>query len=198
MLVEEREHLSNFAAENKVVSIAVNEDGAPFHGCFVPWERTVPAMNMKLPNLTLAAPDLQDASIMEDLRKCRIVGCYLFTSLKDYTFLGEFTELRDLFILKGENIRDLSFVRNMPNLFLFYLENAALPDLAPLIENCNEGNSLPGKCFGFYHCRVEDTSALSKVEFVLSELLVWPLEGDTKERWKPARRPDVFRFRNES
>lgn len=194
MLAKERENLAKAADERACISIAISEDGTPFRGCFVPWERTVSAMNMKLPNITLAADDLQDASVMEDLGKCEVIGCYLFTALEDYQFLCEFTEIMDLFILKGKYMRDLSFVKNMPHLFLFYLEEAVLPDLEPLVEICNQGDKLPGKCLGFYRCQVKDTSALSKVDFLLSELLVWPTESDTRERWKAARAPGIFRF----
>jgi hypothetical protein len=82
----------------------------------------------------------------------------------------------------------------MKNLYLFYLEDAKLPDLKPLIEVCNEGERLPGKCLGFYHCEVEDTSALSDVDFIISELLVWPSGGDTRDRWKTSTHPGTFRF----
>ncbi|MCI5648268.1 MAG: hypothetical protein ACI4EG_07590 [Fusicatenibacter sp.] len=65
----------------------------------------------------------------------------------------------------------------------------------PLIANFQQGEALPGKCMGFYHCEVEDTSALKNADFIISELLIWPVEGDFKERWKmTARRPDTFRF----
>ncbi len=198
MLAEERERLAKNAEEKEYISIAIREDEAQVQGYFVPWERTVSAMNMKLPSISLTVCDLEDASIMEDLGKCRVVGCYILTSLKDYQFLEEFTELMDLFILKGKYVRDLSFVKNMHWLFLFYIEEATLPDLEPLVEVCNSEKSLPGKCFGFYHCWVEDTSALSKVNFLLSELLVWSLKPDTRERWKVARSPLVFRFFEES
>ena len=51
-------------------------------------------------------------------------------------------------------------------------------------------------CMAFYHCTVEDTSALQEAEFITSELLVWPVEGDTNERWRMRgyTRLGTFRF----
>ena len=182
------------ASKHAYMSIAVNEDGSPVRGGFVPWEQTTSAFNMRTPEVTLSVSDLQDEKIMDALRSCDLAGCYLFTALPDYGFLSDFTGLRDLFILHGENIPDLSFLRSMSGLFMFYLEDATLPDLRPLVDCCNASKSFAGKCLGFYRCRVEDTSALSDVNCILSELLVWPVSGDTRERWKTARKPGVFKF----
>lgn len=194
MQQDQYEKLTAAAAQNDYLSIAVNADGVPVSSGFIPWVRTVSAFNMKPPTLTLAAADLQNDSVMELLGRCRVQGCYIYTSLPDYGFITYFPELRDLFIRCGGQVRDLSFVRRLPGLFLFYLEDAVLPDLRPLIDNCNEGDFGPGKCFGFYHCRVGDTSALRDVQFVLSELLVWPVPEDSAERWQSSVRPGVFRF----
>lgn len=191
---EQYDKLMEAASKNAYMSIAVNEDGSPVRGGFVPWERTTSAFNMRTPEVTLSVSDLQDEKIMDALRSCDLAGCYLFTALPDYGFLSDFTGLRDLFILHGENIRDLSFLRSMSELFMFYLEDATLPDLRPLVDCCNASKSFAAKCLGFYRCRVEDTSALSDVNCILSEFLVWPVSGDTRERWKTARKPGVFKF----
>ena len=194
MKKEQYDKLMEAAAENAYMSIAINADGAPVRGGFVPWERTASAFNMNVPIVTLAADDLLDDRIMDALRRCDLAGCYIFTALSDHSFIADFTGLRDLFICHGKQIQDLSFVRHLSELFMFYLEDASLPDLKPLIDVCNEGESLPGKCFGFRNCNVADASSLSEVNFILSELLVWPVDGDTRERWKPSRKPGIFKF----
>ncbi len=194
MQMEQYRQLLKAADENAYISIGVSADGEPVRQGFVPWERTVSAFNMKPPKLTVSASDLGDDDIMSALGKCRVAGCYIFAPLSDYSFISRFGEIRDLFILHGENVRDLSFVRNLRELFMFYLEDAVLPDLGPLVDVCNAGKSLPGKCFGFRGCRVADTSALAKIDFVLSELLIWPAEGDSIERWRTSVKPGVFRF----
>ena len=194
MLESERIKLKEAAKLGDYMSIAINKEGEPVHGGFVPWNNTASAFNMRTPKVTLAADDFQVPEIMQDLKKCRLAGLYIFTPLENYDFVSEFKHLQDLFIRKGENIRSLSFIRDMPELFMFYLENAELANLNSLIMNFNHGERLPGKCMGFYYCKVEDTSALKEVDFVTSELLIWPVEGDSKERWKMNKSPGTFRF----
>ena len=194
MLHDQYSRLIRAAEENAYMSIAINEDGSPVSEGFVPWERTVSAFNMRTPKLTVAAGDLADGSVMSALKKCTLTGCYIYTELDDYRFIGEFGQLQDLFFLHGRQMRDLSFLRSLSDLFMFYIEDASIPDLKPLIDACNKGADLPGKCFGFRNCRVADTSALLDIKFVLSELLVWPAEDDSPERWQTGRKPGVFGF----
>lgn len=194
MLQDQYSQLLRAAEENAYMSIAVNRDGSPVSGGFIPWERTVSAFNMRMPKLTVAAYDLEDESVMSALKKCVLTGCYIYTELDDYRFIGEFGKLQDLFILHGRQIRDLSFLKGLNDLFMFYIEDASIPDLKPLVDACNKGAGLPGKCFGFRNCRVTDTSSLLDIQFVLSELLVWPAEDDSQERWQTGKKPGVFRF----
>lgn len=168
----DREVLRETASEQGYTSIAINKDGKHVGGCFIPWKLTSSAINMKTPRITLAVEDLQDETIMADVKKCKVLGCYIMIPLEDYSFVQQFHELRDLFILYGKNIRDLSFVQDMPELFLFYLEDAKLTDIRPLIDNCRLSNSLPGMRFGFYHCEIQDTSAMKDADFMISELLI--------------------------
>ena len=198
MLNEERIKLQKASVENAYLSIAITVDGTPMHGGFIPWKHTSNAFNMKTPNVTISIDDLQDKEIMGEIYKCKINGCYILTSLSDYSFLSQFHDLWDLFIRCGENINDLSFIRNMPGLFLFYLEDAKLKDIRPLIENCNHGDSLPAKCFGFCHCEVEDTSAMKEARFIISELLIWPVDSknENRERWDTGRYIDEFNIYN--
>ncbi len=191
---EQFELLMKSAGEGAYISIAVNEDGHPVKGGSIPWERTLSAFNMRTPSIALSAADLQDPSIMAALQKCRVNGCYIYTVLPEYAFLTVMKDLNDLFILHAENMHDLSFLREQTELFMFYLADARLPDLKPLIDLCNAGNCPPGKCFGFRNCSIDDLTALSEIRFVLSELLIWPVEGDTSDRWIPGRKPGIFRF----
>ena len=98
---EQYDKLMEAASKHAYMSIAVNEDGSPVRGSFVPWERTTSAFNMRTPEVTLSVSDLQDEQIMDALRSCDLAGCYLFTALPDYSFLSDFTGLWDLFILHG-------------------------------------------------------------------------------------------------
>lgn len=88
MLESERLKLKAAAEAGGYMSIAINVDNTPVRGCFVPWERTVSAYNMKIPRLTIAADDLQDMKVMDDLKRCRLLGLYCFTPLDDYEFIA--------------------------------------------------------------------------------------------------------------
>ena len=193
MLEDQYRQLMQAAEEQAWMSVAIRETEAPIRALGIPWERTVTAFNMRKPKLTLAKDDLRDPEILDALRRCRLVGCYVFVPLDDYAFLSAFSQMQDLVLLHAGAVKDLSFLRHMPELFLFYLTEADIPDLEPLISICNEGRSGPGKCFGFRNCRVADTSALREIRFFLSELLIWPAEGDSRERWDLTR-ASVFRF----
>ena len=193
MLEDQYRQLMQAAEEQAWMSVAVRETEAPIRSLGIPWERNITAFNMRKPKLTLAKDDLRDPEILDALRRCRLVGCYVFVPLDDYAFLSAFSRMQDLVLLHAGAVKDLSFLRHMPELFLFYLTEADIPDLEPLISICNEGRSGPGKCFGFRNCRVADTSALREIRFFLSELLIWPAEGDSRERWDLTR-ASVFRF----
>ncbi len=197
---EERLKLKAAAAEEEYMSIAINQDGSPVRGGFIPWERTASAFNMKTPKVTISVDDLQNEEIMQEISACRMKGCYILAPLPDYSFLSDYHEICDIFIRYGENIKDLSFINDMPELFMFYLEDASLHDIAPLITNCNNGAPLPGKCFGFCHCEIEDVSAMQEVEFIISELLIWVKSGksDNRERWSTGRHIGEFRMYSEA
>ena len=177
---KDREILREAASGQGYTSIAINKDGKHVGGCFIPWKLTSSAINMKTPRVTLAVEDLQDEAIMADVKKCKVLGCYIMIPLEDYSFVQQFHELCDLFILYGKNISDLSFAQDMPNLCLFYLEDAKLTDIRPLIDNCE----------------IQDTSAMKDADFMISELLIWPPEGQTdeKERWLNERHISGFRI----
>ena len=170
MQQDQYEKLIKAAEENAYLSIGISADGTPVWSGPVPWEKTVSAFNMKPPKVTLAAEDLSNSAVTDALSRCRITGCYIFAPLKDYGFISGFAELRDLSILRGENIRDLSFVRGLKELFMFYLEDACVPDLEPLAEACAGSSFGPPKCFGFRNCRIADASALTESDIHFSEL----------------------------
>lgn len=183
------------AAENRAyLSIAVTDDGASVRWGVVPWERSTSAYNMRTPKLTISAEDLLDESVRELLRQCTINGCYLYARLPSFDFLAEFSQLEDLYLPAGELVADLSFVRPMTRLFMLYLGGAQLPDLDPLIDLWNANPYGAGKCLGLSSCDVADTSALARATFRFKELHIWPVPGDSADRWLSAEKPLLFRF----
>lgn len=185
MIQSEREQL--FSRTSQYLSIGITEDGERRTSISVPWEGTCSAFNMKLPNVYLTEKDFEDQEIVEQLKNFRVIGCYIFTPLKDYSFLAQFPDIWDMCIMYGSAIKDLSFMRHM-NWDMLYIEDARLKDLQALFSE-DRGNRVSQRCLGLYHCQVEDISALVERGLYMAELLIWPEHYDPKEkaRWKKVR-----------
>ena len=186
-MTEER-RASLKAWEGKYLSIGITEAGEPVKSIRVPWKHDVNAYNMKTPDLWLSAREVSDPAVAESLSRCRVVGCYCLAPLDSYAFLENFPHLRDLRIFKGENLRDLSFMKGMGEWFQLHVEDAALEDIsAAFPENWRE-KGLYSYCVAFVGCRVRDISPMIREDIRLNELLICPPEGTAeKERWKPVR-----------
>ena len=176
MLASQREKLLQY--EGKYLKFGITEGGIPRTSIPVPWEGTAHAFNMRTPDVYLAPEDLQDAELLAQLQEFRILGCYIFAPLESYSFLEGFTTLQDLYIRGGAAIRDLSFLKELKDLSMFYLEDAALQDL----EHLFTGDGFYGYCLGLCNCRVAE---LTPLHHRLSELLILQPEGTgERERWR--------------
>lgn len=187
MVESQREKL--FTYTSKYLNIGITKDGEPQRAISVPWEATAHAFNMRTPDVYFAREDFDCPEIIEQLGKFHMLGCYIFTPLRDYEFLARFTEVQDMFIRHGDMIRDLSFMRGMDDWFMLYLEGARLKDLKDIFPESKTEYRLCSRCLGFYQCQVDDISAMLDRKIYLSELLIWPLDGnpDEREKWKAAR-----------
>ena len=183
MLLSEREKL--FSEEKDLISIGISKGGEKYGMLPVPWEQTANAFNMRTPDIYIAPEDLENQEIMAQIAKKRVVGCYIFEALEDYFFLKDFTEVRDLYIRKGKNIKDLSFLSNMKELFMLLLEDVKLDNLDDLYPPEGVKPSQYFYCMAFYHCDIRDVSALKKKDLYMSELIVWNKKTDEEyEKWK--------------
>lgn len=187
MLDIDREKLNEAAENRDWLSVGIDREAKRFTGVFVPWKSTASAINMKTPDIMLTVDDLSDSDILQKLSCCRVIGVYIFTALESYGFISQFHQVRDLFVLHGENMMDLSFIKNMPDLYMVYIEDASLPNLDPLIENYNLGSYINSARFGFAFCDIADTSALKRIRYPINELLVWCKNDkeESEDRWKP-------------
>lgn len=166
------------------ISIGITENGVRKNSGFVPWENTGHAFNMRTPNIYFEEADFHDSIILARLEELEVIGCYIFTPLEDYSFLSRFTHLEDIYIAQGHNVRDLSFVRNMTDWFMFYLEDAELDDLNDLFLQPNHTAGIRAYCFGLTNCRVKDISAIAASSIRLSELIICGEDCELeKERW---------------
>ncbi len=179
MLESEKQKLLNRTSE--YLSLGITEGGVPLSITSVPWEKTVHAHNMKLPDVYISPEDLTDEEVSKTLHGYRVIGCYIYTPLENYNFLSEFTELRDLNIYRAENLGSLDFVRSLRECDMLYIEGARLDNLDPLVEVKKSVKGIFGgfRCLGLCNCEIDDTSALREVSF--SELIIW--SKNEKERW---------------
>lgn len=179
MLESERKKLLERSSE--YLSIGITEGGTARSITHVPWERTAHAFNMKIPDVYLAPEDLSDKDILKTLHGYRVIGCYIYTPLDNYNFLGTFTELRDLHVECAHKLTDLSFLCSLRECDMLYLEGARLDDLGPLVEVKKSVRGIFGgfHCLGLCDCEIKDPGSLCEVSF--SELIVWS-RGE-RERW---------------
>ena len=183
MTESERQFLREYS--KKYLSIGITADGKPRRSVWVPWELTGNAMNMRTPDLYFSPEELQDEALWEELKRFHIVGCYIFCPLDDYGFLYRLTELQDLNIYKGGALRDLRFLRTMPEWFQLHVEDAVLTDLNDLFPD-GPRKGILSCCICLSGCQVADLSALENVR--LSELVILMPEGSNdRDRWKSVR-----------
>lgn len=167
------------------ISIGVTADGKPRRSVWVPWERTGNAMNMRTPDLYFSPEELRDETLWAELGRFHIVGCYIFCPLEDYSFLFRLTELQDLNIYKGGALRDLRFLRQMPDWFQLHVEDAVLSDLGDLFPD-GPRKGVHSICVCLSGCTVADVSVPEGV--YLSELVILMPQGSAdKDRWKDIR-----------
>ena len=183
MTESERQFLREYSKQ--YLSIGITADGKPRRSVWVPWELTGNAMNMRTPDLYFSPEELQDEALWEELKRFHIVGCYIFCPLDDYGFLYRLTELQDLNIYKGGALRDLRFLRTMPEWFQLHVEDAVLENLDDLFPD-GPRKGILSCCICLSGCQVADLSALENVR--LSELVILMPEGtNDKDRWKAVR-----------
>lgn len=184
MLTAQREKLA--ASAGGYLSIGITEGGNPRCSIGVPWVQTVHAYNMRLPDVYLAPEDLLDGEIMHLVSTCRVIGCYIWEPLADYSFLKQFPDLQDLSIKNGEAVRDLEFLRALPECRMLFLQKARLENL-DVIPELKKQSKLPGGCLGCIcldGCKVGDLSAFEREKVRFSEFLVCGGEGEEgMEKW---------------
>ena len=188
MTESEKQILRKFP--HKTISIGVTEDGHRRKSIHVPWQLGCNAYNMRTPDLWLSPAELLDEDLWAELARLRVVGCYIFCPLEDYSFLNRLTALQDLAIFRGGTLRSLSFLRQMPDWYLLHVEDAVLETLDDLFPDGQRRNvCLSG-------CTVTDTSVPEGAR--LSELLILMPEGSgDRERWThiPCSKFSYFEYR---
>ena len=183
MLDEERAELEN--RQSKYISIGISAGGNNRVGAIpVPWEMTAHAYNMKIPDVFISPEDLNDKDLMDKIKSFQVVGCYVLTRLNDYSFIAEFPDMRDVYIIDGVNVKDLSFLSNLKNWRMLHLERAHLKDLKPILQSSLLERMWAGFCLSFSGCTVDDASALYEVKQISELIIIGEYDDAERAKWK--------------
>ena len=183
MLDNYREKL--FSLQNEWFSIGVTKDGKGVSTIPVPWEITANAFNMKTPDIYISTADVSDTEIIDQICKNRVVGCYVFDELDDYSFISRLTGLWDVHIEQGSSIRDLSFLSDLTELKMLYLENVTLDSMDDLYSKYTPSPFGVNLCLGLFNCDIKDVSVFEKYNICLNELVVFATKDlMDKQKWK--------------
>ena len=170
------------------VSIGIWNYGDEMPVIGIPWVSHTGAMNMKTPHIWFEPDDFNnpDPEIMTRLSQLQVIGCYIYSILEDYSFLAKFPDLRDVHIRKGNNIRSLSFMREIKKCTMFYLNGATLDNLEDLTSFRTSRGARQSFYLGFANCRISNIDCLLDREAVLLDelVIVNPVGTDEKGRWK--------------
>lgn len=186
MLDEQRELIKS--RTSKYISIGISENGEAYGVINVPWELTATAFNMKTPDVYISREDTADEEIIALLSSFHVVGCYIFCPLEDYSFLSRFTEIADLNIYNGENVRDLSFIEDYSEFRMFMLSKAHLKNLDEFTVMKDKYNYSVPKCLALHDCIIDDISSLESKNHSFTELIVSnPKSRNERNRWSSVK-----------
>lgn len=184
MIETERNKLNSRKSE--YLSIGITPGGMCLTAVGIPWETTASAYNMRIPDVYLSPEDLQDEEMMRLLESYKVIGCYIWTPLDDYSFLARFKDLQDICIYYGDAIRNLDFLSELYDCRMLYLHNAKLKNLDVIVEVKKKSKDSFGclKCIGLDTCEVKDLSVFKTEKVQFLEFLVWKPKGSNeKGRW---------------
>lgn len=198
MIESERKKLNDYDSE--YLSIGITPDGAPRTSVGVPWEATANAFNMRIPKVYFAPEDIQDEEIIRRLENYKVIGCYIWAPLTDYSFLARFKDLQDINIKNGDAITDLDFLSELYECRMLFLQNATLENLDVIVDVKKKSTAMFGclRCIGLDNCAVKDLSVFEREKVHFSEFLVWMPEGSNeRSKWSvvPARTRRYFEFK---
>lgn len=170
----------------KRISIGVTADGAPKLSIGIPWIYDSSAYAMQTPNVYITPEDTASEETLSRFDGYEVVGFYAWERLPDYSFLTRFGDLLDLNVKKGDNISDISFLRELKSCRMLFLQDARFMNLDPILDAKEAGGTFP-RCYthiGLDNCFVGDISRLAGGEYFFSEFIVWnPRERAERDRW---------------
>ena len=185
MVKSQKEKLLNLAGGP--ISIGIINAGEMPKVVPIPWEGATQSFEVRQPDVYLTARDLNNAEILNLLDLSRVVGCYIWAPIEDYSIISRFEYLEDLCIKNADFMQNLNFLSSLKCCKMLYLQGAKLNDLNKIIElkKANKENFKYLSCIALDNCEIEDVSIFEKEEIHFIEFLVYKSKGkNEKSRWK--------------
>ncbi len=147
----------------------------------MPWRSDSVCYGFKFPTELIKAEDVDKLTDKQNIESL-VIGC----PLSSYDFISDMENLTNLYIYNGENLTDLSFIRNLLKLDHLYIAKSHISDLEPLdfllkekqkhIEGEKElieklRFTVGGISLGT-DCRITEPERLFDSGIIISELLV--------------------------
>lgn len=170
--------------KEEYMAFGITKDGSDVSYISVPWEKTVSAFNMKLPDVYITPEDIKDPQVIEELLKHKIVGVYIFTALEDYSFLKQFKNIWDLSIYDGKNLKDISFVRELTECKMIYIREAHLSDLEDIFAVKRQfpvGLFRPFTHISLDDCIIDSYGSLFDSDIRFTEFIVFQRKGSPEK-----------------
>jgi len=102
----------------------------------VPWSSGADAMNMRYPELIVNVGYSGNKRWIDDIKQFKhIKTLHLYEPTEELSFLEEFTDLRELYII-GSKEKDWTFIEKFTKLQFLYLDQCNFSDIAPIRKLC--------------------------------------------------------------
>lgn len=102
-----------------------------------PWKHDSVCFNFRMPEECVTADKIGEIRNKGDIETL-VIGC----DLTDHSFIGEMTELKQLYIYAGNDLYSLDFVKKLNKLRQLYIANSHIDLLEPLVEMIKERKRL--------------------------------------------------------
>lgn len=110
--------------------LIANEPGGGFG---MPWKGDAPCFNFNIPRENIPANELDKIA-----DKSEITTLVIGVDLADYSFVSEFSNLKQLYIYSGDTLTDISFIKPLVKLRQLYIAASHIASLEPLEELVTE------------------------------------------------------------
>lgn len=126
--------------------ILIDNHGVPVEQCgySLPWKNDSVCMNFNRPDEIIDPDDIEHIS--NDVETL-VIGC----DLKDYSFIDQLINLKELYLYEGKNVTDLSFVENLVYLKQLMITGSHVSTVEPVKKLLEKKKEMIGEGKDFMH-----------------------------------------------